>query len=162
MSPAEAHVEAGYSESNKGNGAQERKPQIVRRLNWLLTRTAEKATTSAAVTRSEITESLRARRLRADEGALIINAKGNIEGRAKPDLSAATRCDETLAKMNGFLLDVQVKEDLDSELDGKSPEELKSVLLSMLEMVDPNMRKQILREVETADEEDLADDRIMN
>lgn len=163
MSPYEAEIESGYSAHVARQHKRERQEDIQSRLQYLRKQVADKVVTSAAVTKHEIIESVRETRRMAKRGKPMLSKDGKPTGEmTKPDLSSANRSDELLAKMHGFMEIAHEGEDLDSELDGKSPEELKAVLLSMLEMVDPNMRKQILREVEAADEEDLADDRVMN
>jgi len=63
------------------------------------------------------------------------------------DLSASNRADEILAKMHGFMLDVSRTENFDEELEGKSPDELRQIVLSLLEQLDPNMRKMVMSEM---------------
>jgi len=153
LGPQEAHIEAGFSEKTKGNWKLEGNPKIKRRLTWLRAQVATTVVNANAVTRSEIIESIRDTRRIAKKGTPIFAKDGSDTGESKPDLSAANRSDEILAKMHGFMLDVTLKEDLDAELDGKDPKELKAFVLSLLEQLDPNMRKQLMSEVQTSDDE---------
>ena len=84
----------------------------------------------------------------AKEGATITDKDGNPTGAYKPDLSSANKANEGLAKMHGFMVDVNRVESFDEELEGKDTKELEILLLSLLEQVDPNMRKKLLSEVE--------------
>jgi len=117
-----------------------------------------------AVTRSEIIESIRDTRRLAKDGVPVINTKGSATGAMRVDLAQANRSDELLAKMHGFLLDVQRDETLDDELEGKSPEELREFVLSLLEQLDPNMRKKLMVELQVSDldeAEDEAEERVL-
>ena len=72
----------------------------------------------------------------------------------KLDLAAKNKADDGLAKMHGFNIDVTRIEDLDAELDGKTPEELQQFTLALLEQLDPNMRKKLLEQMQPAAEEE--------
>jgi hypothetical protein len=154
LSVPDAHVEAGFAVKTKDNWKTESNPRVKRRLAWLRNQVADTVVNANAVTRSEIIESIRDTRRLAKKGTPILSKDGSDTGHSKPDLSASNRSDEILAKMHGFMLDVTLKEDLDAELDGKDPKELKAFVLSLLEQLDPNMRKQLMSEVEVADEDD--------
>ncbi len=151
MKPAEAHIEAGLSFKTRNNWRLESKPEIKLRILYLKTQAAKKAVNSNAVTRAELIEELR------DNVRIAKESK-------KPDLSAANRSIEILAKMHGFSLDVSVTENFDAELEGKSPEELVSFLLSMLEELDPNLHKRLTAtesEPLTEEEGDTSEDRVL-
>lgn len=143
-----AYSHAGFSNNKKGAYWRLDQNKIVKaRFLWLGKKTAEHSIEVSAVTRTEIIESLRNTRLMAKEGF----ARGGKDGRSteiKVDLNAANRCDEILAKMHGFMLDVTRGETLDEELDGKSPEELREFVLSLLEQLDPNMAKMLMAQMD--------------
>lgn len=117
--------------------------EVRSRIVALQKQAAAAAISITSVTREEVIQSLRARRLRAQEGTPILAKDGSPTGDTREDFSAGNRSDEILAKMHGFMLDVHREESLDEELDGKSPEELKVYILSLLEQVDPNMHKKL-------------------
>jgi len=161
MKRKEAYFHAGWTSSDTSMPArQERIPAVKNRLLHLRSQVATQAVISAAVTRNEVTENLRHVFKLALRGTPILDKEGNpssavidhetgeVETLSKPDLSAANRSLEIQAKMNGFLLDVARKETLDEELDGKSTDELQAFLRSLMEQLDPNMRKKFLAEME--------------
>jgi len=141
LSAKEAYTAAGYN----GVGGQAyvllRRPDIAARIKYLRTRTAEKVTDAAAVCRSEIIESVRSRRGRAMDGTPITNRDGEVTAH-REDFSAGNRCDEILAKMHGFLIDVQTEENLDDMLKGKDLSALREQLVSEINDLDPNLHKQ--------------------
>ncbi len=147
MPPMAAYHEAGYKvgKSQSGPDRLGRKMVITKRLVWLNARVAEETITSKAVTRLEIIESLRSTRQLAKSGESR-DRHGNVR-QEKVDLSASNRADEILAKMHGFMLDVSRTENFDEELEGKSPDELRQIVLSLLEQLDPNMRKMVMSEM---------------
>lgn len=146
MTPAASFTHAGYKGKNHGNV--EYKSAVKLRLYWLRSRTADRAIESAAVTRVEIVESVRETRTMAKKGTAILDrATGQPTGEFKADLASANRADEILAKMHGFMLDVTREETLDEELDGKDPKELEAYVLSLLEQLDPNMRKILIDKI---------------
>jgi hypothetical protein len=154
-----AHVEAGYSPKTQKNYKLEQTPSIVQRMKWLKSEAAKVVVNANAVTRSELIEIARDNIRIAKKGTAIFTKDGSDTGETKPDLSAANRGVEILAKMHGFLLDVQVKEDLDSELDGKSPEELKAFVVSLMEELDPNMQKALMAQMEEREsDEEIPED----
>ena len=146
MVASAAHRHAGYTGSNSGQT--ERMPAVVSRLKWLQAQAADRVIESNAVTRVEVIEEFRSILRLAKEGATITDKDGNPTGAYKPDLSSANKANEGLAKMHGFMVDVTRAESFDEELEGKDPKELETLLLSLLEQVDPNMRKKLLSEVE--------------
>jgi hypothetical protein len=169
MGVVEAYGFVGYSTTSR-NGAYrlERKPNIKDRMSSLQGFKAEEVVkvTGAleAVTRSEIIESIRDTRRLAKDGVPVINTKGSATGAMRVDLAQANRSDELLAKMHGFLLDVSREETLDEELDGKKPEELREFVLSLLEQLDPNLRKMVAAELELSsavEDEDEAEERVL-
>ena len=154
LKPEEAFFQAGYKSRSAGAaGRLERLPTVQRRLEWLRSQVADRAIVANGVTRSEIIESLRDTRRLAKKGQRVLTRDGSDSGEVKLDLSTANRSDEILAKMHGFMLDVTLKENLDEELEGKDPVELKAFVLSLLEQLDPNMRKQLMAEVEVSDDD---------
>jgi phage terminase small subunit len=148
MRVPEAHVHAGYSVKTQKNYKLELTPSVKVRMRWLREQAAKTVVNANAVTRSELIEIARDNIRIAKQGTPIFTKDGTDTGETKADLSAANRGVEILAKMHGFLLDVQVKEDLDSELDGKSPAELKAFVVSLMEELDPNMQKQLMADME--------------
>ncbi len=145
MSPKDSHRHAGYNGRNF-SGVENCDP-VQLRLYWLRSRTADRVVESAAVTRVEIIESLRDSRAKAKTGTAILNRAGEPSGEFKMDLASANRSDEILAKMHGFMTDVTRAETLDEELSGKDPKELESFVLSLLEQLDPNMRKILIDKI---------------
>ncbi|MFQ5505356.1 MAG: hypothetical protein ACE5F1_11235 [Planctomycetota bacterium] len=118
------------------------------RLNWLRRTAAELTVVSSGVTRGEIIDSTRTIRQIAMEGTPVIDREGKPTDAKKPDLAQANRANEILAKMHGFMVDVTKREDLDAELEGMSPEQLKTFIAGILEQLDPNLRKQIVRDAQ--------------
>jgi len=163
LSKSDAYVEAGYvGDPDKGGRRLDNRAEVIRRVQWLRQTISDRVVTSAAVTRSEIIEDLRDNRRLAKKTTPIMDKDGNVVGETRPDLSAGNRANEILAKMHGFMLDVTRQESLDEELEGKDPEELKSFVLSLLEQLDPNMRKQLVMGIEDPDDEaDLSPERVL-
>ena len=160
LSVREAYRNAGYEGESWASASKiENKPLVKQRVQWLREQAAERVVTSNAVSRSELIESIRDTRKLAKEGTPVVDKHG-VEVGIRRDLSAANRADEILAKMHGFMLDVTRNETLDEELEGKSPDDLKVFVLSLLEQLDPNLKKQIVAEVEV-DDEDVSEDRVL-
>ncbi len=159
MRVPEAHVEAGFSDKTKQNWKLEKRAEVKARTRWLKIEAASRAVASNAVTRSELIEILRDNIRLAKKGTPILGRDGADSGEVKLDLSSANRGVEILAKMNGFMLDVSVDEtSLDSELEGKSEDELRVFLLSLIEQVDPNLRKMLADSLEVEDPGDSVPD----
>lgn len=123
---------------------------VQRRLHRLRDDAAKRAIAtkvdSDAVTRAEIVSSLRETREMARRGVPQLARDGTETGVYRPDLAAKNRSDECLAKMHGFMLDVVKTEDFAEELAGMDETELKATVLSLVEQLDPNLRKQVLAE----------------
>jgi hypothetical protein len=80
----------------------------------------------------------------AMEGTPVLAKDGSETGVMRPDLAAANASIAGQAKLHGLSLDVSANvENLDEELEGKTPEELKTFILGLLESVDPNLRKTV-------------------
>ncbi len=143
----EALAAAGYSDRcNSASGRLKRNTKVAARISHLRHQAAEKVVNATAVERSEIIESLRDTRKRAKRGTPLMAKDGTPTGVSKPDLSAANRSDEILAKMHGFMLDVHKNGDaeLDAELEGMSAEDIQEFIHSLLEQIDPNLRKTVM------------------
>lgn len=147
LPPMAAYHEAGYKvgKSQSGPDRLSRKLIITKRILWLNARVAEEAVTSKSVTRTEIIESLRDTRQLAKLGET--RDRHGIYKETKVDLAASNRADEILAKMHGFMLDVSRTENFDEELEGKTPDELRDIVLSLMEQLDPNMRKMVMSQM---------------
>ncbi len=144
----EASVAAGYSPKGGAPYMRSKKPHVAARIEYLRKRTAEKTVNAASVSRSEIIESVRARRARAAEGTPLVARDGTPTGESREDYAAGNRCDEILAKMHGFLLDVHTEEDLSEALKDKNIDELREQLASDIHDLDPNLHKQVVEETE--------------
>ena len=141
-SKVEAYAAAGYKgASRSGPATLARKPEVSARIDFLRKRVAEQAVNVAAVSRSEIIESLRRRRDKADEGIPLVAKDGSATDVFKPDFAAGNRADEILAKMHGFMLDVTRDENFDDALKDMDQGDVEMLLRSLLEQLDPNMRK---------------------
>jgi hypothetical protein len=146
---------AGYTGDPKNGGYQVSKRKGVKeRIKYLSDKVAELTVSAAAVTRHEITEGVRDTIRLAKEGTPVLAKNGEVTDVKKLDLASANRGYEILAKMNGLMVDVTRDDNLDTELEGKSPEELKHFVLSLLEQLDPNLRKKVesQMDIEAAEE----------
>ncbi len=142
LTQREAFVQAGYTGSVRTGAWQIAKhPDVKKRIEYLRGKTADRVVLANAVTRSEIVESVRARRLKADTGVELMTKEGKPSGVCKPDFAAGNRADEILAKMHGFMLDVQKSDDFDGELDNMGTGEVQQLFLGLIDQLDPNARK---------------------
>lgn len=151
MSQKEAFIAAGYSHKSAGGGGPSTltaKKDVQDRVEWLRRKTAAHTVQVAAVSRSEIIESLRETRALARKGSPVLAKDGSETGVFKPDLAAKNRTDEILSKMHGFMLDVTRTEDMDEQLEGMGKVEIESLITSLLEQLDPNMRKNFAAKIE--------------
>lgn len=157
----EAHKHAGYKGSNPHQT--ENMPAIAVRLNWLRTQSAERVIEANAVTRVEVITNAREILQLAKQGTPVCDKDGEPTGVYKPDLSSANKANETLGKTIGVFVDVVRNETFDEELEGKSQQELEAVVLSLLEQLDPNMRKKLLSELDAPviDMETIGDGEIL-
>ena len=147
MGITEAHRHVGYT--GKNTWQTESMPSVKLRLGWLQTQLAERTIEANTVTRIEVIEEFRDILKMAKKGTELVGRNGEATGVYKPDLSSANKANEGLAKMHGFMVDVTRTETLDEELDGKNSEELQAYVLSLLEQLDPNMRKTLLAQMDT-------------
>lgn len=137
---AKSVAQAAYSVEN-ADGVQAR-------ISAILDEAKNQAIAINTVTRGEIITSTRHIRELAVIGTPVLAKDGTPTGIYKPDFAAANRSNEILAKMHGFMLDVMRVEDFDTELDGMNQEELQAFVLSLLEQLDPNLRKQLMAQLE--------------
>lgn len=142
----EAHKFAGYKGVNSGQT--ERMPAVAQRLKWLQAQAADRVIDSNAVTRAEVITNAREILRLSMQGSAVTDKDGLPTGTyEKPDLSSANKANETMGKSIGLFVDVTRSESFDEELDGKGLDELKSLVLSLLEQLDPNMRKQLVQDI---------------
>ena len=158
MDRREARKSVGYSEGTSNTVSKFHGHQLIKdRIAYLRTRVAEEAVSGAAVTKSEIIEGLRDNIALAKQAKPLLGKDGEPTGEYRIDLSSANRGYEILAKMHGFMLDVTRAETFDDEIDGKSPEELKATVLSLIENLDPNLRKMMMAQFSETEEESVPD-----
>ena len=144
LSRWEAYVAAGYTGAKDCGGPSilAKRPGVQDRIDFLMKRVETRVVNAAAVTRSEIIEGLRDNVRLAKAGTPTIDKQGNPTDVYKPDLSAANRGLEILAKMHGMMLDVTREETLDDLLEDLPAEEIRPFLVGLLDQLDPNMSKQ--------------------
>ncbi len=118
-----------------------------KRIAGLLVETKRRALEVLAVTRGEIIESLRARRTRAQDGTAILAKDGTATDERREDFAAGNRCDEILAKLHGFMLDVTRDEDFESELKGMDSDAVRELMTTFVDQLDPNMRKMVAEKI---------------
>ncbi len=153
MSVMEAYGFVGYStKSATGAYRLENHDEVKNRQSLLKTKKADEMikqeVAHAAVDRADVIESIRDTRRKALEGVPVLNTKGSATGAMRVDLAQANKANELLGKTIGLFVDVTREETFDEELDGKTPEELREFVLSLLEQLDPNLRKMVAAELE--------------
>ena len=132
----------------------EKNKDIVGRIKWLLTDSARQTTQTQSVTRGELNSRYDEVYLLAIKGVpaldrnnRVVQVKSGDEevDLYRPDLAAANSSIAGKAKLNGLSLDVSAHvEDLDSELDSMTDDEIRSFAAAALEQVDPSLRKKII------------------
>lgn len=151
LTQKEAYAAAGYKGNPRALSTQVfQKPEVQARLKFLQDRLAEKTVDSAIVDRGEVIEGLRTNWHEARKGTEVLGRDGAGSGVFKPDFAAVNKALESLGKTMGLFIDVQREENLDAELDGKSPEELKQIVLALLQGLDPNLAKKLEAQLDAA------------
>ena len=157
LNKKDAHLNAGYAGSAHGGPPMvEQCSGVLDRLAFLQKLAAEQmiraGAVSTAITRNQLNIEAQETYRRAMEGTPVMAKDGSETGVSKPDLAAANRSIEIRAKLNGLMIDVSANvEDLDAELEGKGPEELRGYVLSLLAQLDPNLSKTVKAQLEAAD-----------
>ena len=121
---------------------------------YLRRQSAKQVVAATAVTRDEITEGVRDTIRLAKKGtpvlakdgtvATIKNADETETEIRKPDLSSANRGYEIMAKMSGFMVDVVKTDDFEGQLENMGSEDVRELLGSLIEALDPNAKKMFL------------------
>jgi len=144
MTQQESYIAAGYRGRGRQNGNAAnlaKKPNVRARVDYLRRRTAEQVAEVAAVTQSEVIEGFRENIIKAKEGTAILAKDGSPTGEFRRDFSSVNRGYELLGKSMGMFIDVTKTEDFDSELRQMDKAAVEELLTSLLEQLDPNMRK---------------------
>lgn len=154
MSQKEAYAAAGY----KGNPRALANrvfcyPEVNARLQFLQNRVASTTVNGAIVDRAEVIEGLRANWHSARDGSEVMK-NGTGSGVYRPDHASVNKALELLGKSIGVFVDVQREENLDAELEGKTPEELRQTVLALLQGLDPNLQKKLGAQIGLPDDEE--------
>lgn len=149
MARNDAFIAAGFNPKNKRAASAQcanllrRSPEIMARVTELETEIRESATLRAEINRGYVLTGLKENHARAMEQEPVLDRDGNPTGEYKYAGTVANRALELMGKELGMFADRLILDDLDSELEKMSGDELKSYVRAIagevgLRVVDMN------------------------
>ena len=132
----EAHLEAGYTDggkraNNQKGSALYNRDEVKARVAELENEIHEQAVEATGLSQAYVIEGLKDNIEVAKQAKPLFDSQGNETGEYKLDLPAANRAYELLGKHQGMFRDRLDIHNMDSELSGMSPEELRAYVRAL-------------------------------